>query len=75
MSNTVKVAMADYKVSKSPNKLLTFGLGSCVGITLFDKVKKMYPVYSKLMFIYKIQLLFLESNLFRANYAGLCKKV
>ena len=40
MSETIKVGMADYKVTKAPNKLITLGLGSCIGITLYDKVKK-----------------------------------
>jgi len=32
--------MADLKVAKHPDTLTTLGLGSCVGITLFDKAKK-----------------------------------
>lgn len=40
MSEVIKVGMADYKVSKAPNKLITLGLGSCIGITLYDKGKK-----------------------------------
>lgn len=41
----------------------------------FEKVKKLYPIYIRFMFLYKLQLLFLNSNLFRANYAGLCRKI
>lgn len=41
----------------------------------FEKIKRMYPFYSKLMFLYKSQLLFLNTNIFRANYAGLFKKI
>ncbi len=37
---TIKVGMADLNVTKSPNFLTTLGLGSCVGITLYDKVNK-----------------------------------
>ncbi len=37
---TIKVGMADLNVTKSPNLLTTLGLGSCVGITLYDKVNK-----------------------------------
>lgn len=40
MSQQIKVGMADYKVTKAPNTLITLGLGSCVGITLYDKVNK-----------------------------------
>ena len=36
----LKVGMADYKVCTTPNTLITLGLGSCVGITLYDKVYK-----------------------------------
>lgn len=39
-NNIVKVGMADYKVSEAPSKLITLGLGSCIGITLYDKRKK-----------------------------------
>lgn len=37
---TIKVGMADLNVAKSPNYLTTLGLGSCVGITLYDRVNK-----------------------------------
>lgn len=40
MSQQIKVGMADYKVTKAPNTLITLGLGSCVGITLYDKINK-----------------------------------
>jgi len=36
----IVVGMADLRVAKSPDILTTLGLGSCVGITLYDKVKK-----------------------------------
>jgi len=32
--------MADLKVAKAPDTITTLGLGSCVGITLYDKTKK-----------------------------------
>lgn len=34
------VGMADYAVTRSPEKLTTLGLGSCVGIALYDPVTK-----------------------------------
>ncbi len=40
MSQLIKVGMADYKYSKAPDKLITYGLGSCVGIALYDKSTK-----------------------------------
>jgi len=36
----IVVGMADYKIAKYPDSLTTLGLGSCVGITLFDQVRK-----------------------------------
>ena len=36
----IVVGMADLKVAKSPDILTTLGLGSCVGVTLYDKAKK-----------------------------------
>ena len=36
----VRVGIADMKIVDSPNKVLTIGLGSCIGISLYDKRKK-----------------------------------
>jgi len=36
MRDNIKVGMADYKVSTHPAALITLGLGSCVGIALYD---------------------------------------
>ncbi len=35
-----KVGIADWKVTSSPNHIITLGLGSCVGIVLYDKTTK-----------------------------------
>ncbi len=40
MSMEIKVGISDYKVAKSPYKLITLGLGSCVGIAIYDKINK-----------------------------------
>lgn len=40
MSEMIKVGMADLNVCVSPNALTTLGLGSCVGIVLFDPIHK-----------------------------------
>ncbi|WP_338786602.1 chemotaxis protein CheD [Metabacillus sp. FJAT-53654] len=37
---TIKVGIADLNVVKSPNHIRTSGLGSCVGLILFDKVNE-----------------------------------
>lgn len=36
MEETIKVGMADMKICEAPNKLTTIGLGSCVGVVLYD---------------------------------------
>ncbi|WP_096435387.1 chemotaxis protein CheD [Alteribacter populi] len=40
MSNIVKVSMADLNVANSPHKIRTLGLGSCVGVVIYDERKK-----------------------------------
>lgn len=40
MSKTVSVGIADLKTVRAPDILVTFALGSCVGICLFDPVVK-----------------------------------
>lgn len=40
MGTTVKVGMADLNLCKSPDMITTIGLGSCIGIALYDPVKK-----------------------------------
>lgn len=40
MGNVIKVGMADLKISKAPDSLTTLGLGSCIGLTLYDPVAK-----------------------------------
>lgn len=40
MAKMIKVGMADLNVCKPPDALTTLGLGSCVGIVLYDPVTK-----------------------------------
>lgn len=40
MGNIIKVGMADLKICKCPDVLTTLGLGSCVGVALYDPVTK-----------------------------------
>lgn len=40
LKETIRVGMADYKIAKSPATLITLGLGSCVGVILYDSVRK-----------------------------------
>ncbi|HHV65661.1 MAG TPA: chemotaxis protein CheD [Peptococcaceae bacterium] len=36
MSKTIMVGMGDYKVGKAPDRLMTAGLGSCIGVCIYD---------------------------------------
>jgi chemotaxis protein CheD len=38
--NTVIVGMGDYKISKVPDQLMTIGLGSCLGVCIYDSAAK-----------------------------------
>ena len=40
MGRMIKVGMADLKVCKAPDNLTTLGLGSCIGIALYDPSTK-----------------------------------
>lgn len=40
MENMIRVGMADLKICSSPDAITTLGLGSCVGIVLYDPVIK-----------------------------------
>lgn len=39
-NNEIKVGIADFKAAKAPSRIITLGLGSCVGITLYDPATK-----------------------------------
>lgn len=36
VNQEIRVGIADYKVAYSPDTLITLGLGSCVGIVIYD---------------------------------------
>lgn len=40
MGEMIRVGMADLNICLPPNSITTLGLGSCVGIVLYDPVKK-----------------------------------
>jgi len=40
MGEIIQVGMADYKLARPPDKLITAGLGSCIGICLLDPVSR-----------------------------------
>ena len=40
MADLIKVGMADFKVSRSPTTIISYGLGSCIGVSLYDPQTK-----------------------------------
>ncbi len=40
MEELLKVGIADYKVGTAPNRIISYGLGSCMGIFLYDAISK-----------------------------------
>ncbi len=40
MANMIKVGMADLNICRAPDAITTLGLGSCVGVALYDKNTK-----------------------------------
>ena len=36
MSNRILVGMAEYQICRAPNRISTLGLGSCLGVVLYD---------------------------------------
>lgn len=41
MANIIQVGMADLKLARAPDKLMTAGLGSCIGICIIDRQIKL----------------------------------
>lgn len=58
MSKEIRVGISDYKITKDPGKLITLGLGSCVGIAIYD-------TYTRVGGLSHIMLP--DSNLFTKN--------
>ena len=40
MPDLIRVGMADYKVGRGPATIISYGLGSCIGISLYDPQTK-----------------------------------
>ena len=40
MAELIRVGMADYKVGRAPASFISYGLGSCIGISLYDPQAK-----------------------------------
>lgn len=58
MPELVKVGMADYKVGRAPDTLISYGLGSCIGISLYDPQTKIGGL---------LHIMLPDSNQSRAN--------
>jgi chemotaxis protein CheD len=41
MAKIIQVGMADVKMTRAPDRLMTAGLGSCIGICIYDKYIKL----------------------------------
>ena len=41
MSSQITIGISDMNIARGDNNLVTFALGSCIGICLFDKTRKM----------------------------------
>ncbi|MDZ7672953.1 MAG: chemotaxis protein CheD [Halanaerobiales bacterium] len=39
-NDEIRIKMAEYQVAKPPHVLVTLGLGSCIGLALYDKYSK-----------------------------------
>jgi len=63
MDNVIKVGMADLYAIKYPGILTTLGLGSCVGISLYDSTNK----------IIGLAHIMLPSSMQARNNTNLCK--
>lgn len=41
MGTIIQVGMADMKIARAPDRLMTAGLGSCIGICVYDQILKL----------------------------------
>ena len=58
MPELIKVGLADYKVGRAPDTLISYGLGSCIGISLYDPQTKIGGL---------LHIMLPDSNQSRAN--------
>ena len=54
-SGIVVVGIGDCGLARSPVKIKTFGLGSCVGITLYDRQEKIGGLVHAMLPSYKLR--------------------
>ncbi|MGX9133686.1 chemotaxis protein CheD [Rummeliibacillus sp. JY-2-4R] len=63
-STVIKVGIAQMDIAKSPNSIRTSGLGSCVGVVIFDESKKIAGL---------VHVMLPDSKLGRANVSNAAK--
>jgi chemotaxis protein CheD len=68
MENIIKVGMADYKTANCPSALTTIGLGSCIGIAIYDTKTKIIGLAHIMLPSSDL----LKSGGVRAKYADTC---
>lgn len=39
-SDDIRVGIADYKIGQAPHRIMTVGLGSCIGTIIYDETSK-----------------------------------
>ncbi|MCG7342892.1 chemotaxis protein CheD [Sporosarcina sp. ACRSL] len=64
MKTVVKVGIADMNIVHGPNMIRTSGLGSCVGVVLYDEVKKIAGL---------LHVMLPDSSLGRSNNVNVAK--
>lgn len=68
MGEMIRVGMADYKLCLPPNAITTLGLGSCVGVVIYDKALKV----SGLAHVMLPDSKAVRNNSNRAKFADTC---
>ena len=63
-STVIKVGIAQMDITKSPNSIRTSGLGSCVGVVIYDESKKIAGL---------VHVMLPDSKLGRANVSNVAK--
>ena len=64
LDEMIKVGMADLKVGKSPDVLTTLGLGSCVGVAIYDPVTKISGLlHCMLQTVHSLEIILIKQNM------------
>ena len=63
LDEMIKVGMADLKVGKSPDVLTTLGLGSCVGVAIYDPVTKISGLLHCMLPVHSLEIILIKQNM------------